>query len=124
MHATIPSRVDQLDWADLESSLSRFGYARTPPILTAAECRGLIDLYAEDRLFRSRVEMARFRFGEGDYKYFAHPLPDAVGQLRESLYPRLAPIANRWWKELGEKTTFPDTLTEAADAVDAAIRGR
>ncbi len=110
MPATIPSRVDSLDWPDLEASLSRSGYARTPPILSAAECRDLIELYPEDRHFRSRIEMARFRFGEGDYKYFAHPLPDTVVQLRESLYPWLAPIANRWWQELGEQTRFPETL--------------
>jgi hypothetical protein len=40
--------------------------------------------------------MARFRFGVGEYQYFASPLPAIVQTLREELYARLAPIANRW----------------------------
>ena len=28
-----------------------------------------------DRLFRSTVDMARHRFGRGQYRYFAEPLP-------------------------------------------------
>ena len=37
-----------------------------PPLLTAAECDELIALYPDQARFRSRVDMARFRFGEGE----------------------------------------------------------
>jgi len=40
--------------------------------------------------------MERFRFGVGDYKYFANPLPEIVTELRTRTYPRLAEVANRW----------------------------
>jgi hypothetical protein len=30
--------------------------------------------------------MGRYRFGEGDYAYFAYPLPPAVERLRRELY--------------------------------------
>jgi hypothetical protein len=66
-------------------------------------------LYDAEHLFRSRIDMKRFRFGEGEYKYFAYPLPPLVHALRESLYPRLAVIANAWAKATGQPEHFPST---------------
>src|SRR5437762_13779268 len=54
--------------------------------------------------------MARYRFGIGDYKYFAHPLPPVVADLRAHAYPPLARIANRWEKSLGARRRYPDDL--------------
>jgi hypothetical protein len=54
--------------------------------------------------------MARHGFGEGEYKYLAYPLPPVVAELRQSLYPRVAPVANRWQSQLGLKPNFPETL--------------
>jgi hypothetical protein len=54
--------------------------------------------------------MGRQRFGEGDYGYFADPLPPLVAALRESLYAHLAPIAGRLSTDLGEPGRFPPTL--------------
>src|SRR5207244_784253 len=92
------ARLAKLDWEAIEQSLGEWGYARTPPMLTADECASLIALYSEESRFRSRVDMARYRFGIGDYKYFAHPLPPVVADLRAHAYPPLARIANRWEK--------------------------
>ena len=101
-----------LDWRDIETSLDDRGFARIPPILTAKECQSLADLYTDDSRFRSRVDMERFRFGAGEYKYFAAPLPPIVQTLREQLYERLAPTANRWAARLktDETREFPATL--------------
>src|SRR5690348_8771322 len=93
---SVQSRVAKLNWSALDQSLCAYGYAQTPAILTPAECRSLVQLYSDDHLFRSRIEMARFRFGEGDYKYFAAPLPAIVQELRTAYYSHVAPIANRW----------------------------
>ena len=109
---SIRGRVDGLDWSELEHSLSSYGYAQSPIVLSAAECESLIRLYPRDELFRSRVEMARFRFGEGDYKYFAAPLPEIVQQLRSAFYPHVATVANRWVDQLGDRQRFPDDLEE------------
>ena len=54
--------------------------------------------------------MERHRFGVGDYKYFARPLPRLVEQLRRHAYPRLVPIANGWAEALGSRDRFPPTL--------------
>lgn len=107
---TIRSRVAGLDWDAIEHSLWDLGWAKTPPVLTPAECEALIAMYAEDRRFRSRVDMARYRFGEGDYKYFGRPLPPLVEALRVHLYDRLAPIASRWEDALGTPARYPAKL--------------
>ena len=98
----------------LAASLDARGYATTGPLLEAAECAALVDLYGEETRFRSRVDMARFRFGEGEYKYFAAPLPEPVAILREALYALLAPVANRWAERLGSRERFPADLAGLA----------
>ncbi|HEU5189476.1 MAG TPA: 2OG-Fe(II) oxygenase [Methylomirabilota bacterium] len=100
-------RCAGLAWDDLAASLDARGYATTGPLLEAADCAALVDLYADEARFRSRVDMARFRFGEGEYKYFAAPLPEPVATLRHALYPPLAPVANRWAERLGARERFP-----------------
>ena len=82
-------------------------------MLSPDDCVALQGLYRDEAKFRSRVDMARFRFGVGEYKYFAAPLPAIVQTLREELYGKLAPIANRWMTRLktnGTAADYPDTL--------------
>jgi hypothetical protein len=98
---SIEDRVQALDWDAISESLWRDGYALTPPVLRTEECRELVETYDLTSLFRSQVVMARFGFGRGEYKYFKYPLPELVQDLREKLYPRLAPLANRWAAEIG-----------------------
>lgn len=85
-----------LDWASIATALDACGFARTPQLLAPAECDELAAMYPDDARFRSRIEMERFRFGVGEYKYFAAPLPGIVQRLRQELYAGLAPIANAW----------------------------
>ena len=110
--SSISKRVQRLDWEALDSALTESGYAQTGPVLTAEECRELISLYPDDARFRSHIDMARFRFGLGDYKYFADPLPGEIQELRHSFYPPLAAIANRWMENLGSHERFPGQLEE------------
>jgi uncharacterized protein len=97
----IGDRLASLDWAGVEASLEAQGFAALPALLDPDECAALARLYPTDERFRSRIDMSRFRFGVGDYKYFAEPLPGIVQALREELYARLAPLANRWSGRLG-----------------------
>lgn len=107
MEMSVQDRLDQLDWKAIEASLWQRGYAKTDQVLTAGECEALIELYGRNELFRSRIDMKRFRFGEGEYKYFTYPLPPIVQALRESIYPRLAVIGNAWAKALSQPESFP-----------------
>ena len=54
--------------------------------------------------------MARHRFGRGEYKYFAYPLPALVEELRQALYVCLAGCANDWMEALSRSGEFPDDL--------------
>ena len=110
MSPSIADRLGGLDWAAIGASLDEWGFARTPSLLTGEECAMLRTFYGEDARFRSRVDMARFRFGVGEYKYFAAPLPPAVEELRLHAYPPLAAVANRWEAALGTRSRHPDSL--------------
>ncbi|HEX2563789.1 MAG TPA: hypothetical protein VHK25_07720, partial [Acidimicrobiales bacterium] len=66
----IADRVDGVPWTDIGAALDDVGVAPTGSLLTVGECRGLIDIYGDDARFRSTIDMARHRFGEGQYRYF------------------------------------------------------
>jgi uncharacterized protein len=102
----------RLDWREIREATDGNGFALIPPILTPAECADLVDLYDNRDRFRNRIDMARFRFGVGEYKYFAAPVPPLVAELREVLYPRVVPIANDWAKALRLGTPFPSDFAE------------
>jgi hypothetical protein len=92
----------------------------TGPLLSTAEAIEIAALYDEDARFRSTVNMARHRFGEGVYRYFAEPFPATVGELKRALYPKLLPIARDWWTKLGRETPWPDDLDEWLQMCHAA----
>lgn len=105
--AGLAARVDALDWADLRAQLDERGFAVTAPLLEGDECAALADLF-DGGTFRSTIDMARHRFGDGRYRYFGHPLPEAIGALRGAFYAHLAPIANDWSRLLGgEPGAYP-----------------
>jgi len=116
----IKQRVSELDWQALEQSLWECGYAKTPPLLSSRECEELVQLYPDDTRFRSRIDMARYRFGIGDYKYFAAPLPETIQELRSGFYAPLASIANRWMEKLGNEERYPSTLNDFLTMVPEA----
>jgi uncharacterized protein len=121
---SIRQRLEALDWPALAESLARWGHARTGPVLTPAECAALAALFGDDARFRSRVHMQRYRYGAGDYAYFAEPLPAQVRELRTHAYRRLAPIANAWMETLREPHRYPPTLDEFRARCHAAGQTR
>jgi len=105
----IAQRVDSFDWSRIEDELAHYGSATLSALLTADECHALSALYPRDDLYRSRVVMERHGFGRGEYKYFAYPLPEVVAALRSTIYPHLAPVANRWNEAMRMATRYPAT---------------
>jgi len=105
-------RVAEADWDAVTAKVNDLGCALLPQLLTPAEAAGLARLYDEVGRFRTTIDMARHRFGQGQYRYFDRPFPEAVEALRQALYPRLLPIARDWWTKLGREPEWPDTLDE------------
>jgi hypothetical protein len=117
-------RVGAIDWFDVEEGLNTYGCAMLHNLLGSEECEALTALYPRDTLFRSRVVMARHGFGRGEYKYFAYPLPPLIGELRTALYPRLAPVANRWNEVMGIDVRYPEAHAEFIERCHAAGQTR
>lgn len=108
----IHRHVSALDWTQIAENLSRDGVALTGRLISDGACDALSKLYDADKVFRSRVVMARHGFGSGEYKYFSYPLPQTIDALRLALYAKLAPIANSWMEAMGLTHRYPETLEE------------
>ena len=109
---SIETRIAGLDWDRITREIDERGWATTGRVLTDGERASLAAAYDDDELYRSRVTMARHGFGQGEYRYFAYPLPPLIHQLRLSLYERLVPLANRWRDALGMGEPFPGNFEE------------
>jgi uncharacterized protein len=96
-----------IDWRTVQDNLDAQGWTILPKLLSRVECDAIAGLYEDDGTFRKRIIMARHGYGRGEYRYFAYPLPPLVERLRTSLYPDLAPIANRWHERMGFDVRFP-----------------
>lgn len=117
---SLAARIESLDWPGLIERLNDQGFATTGPLLSEDECMALTALYDDPAPWRNRVVMARHGFGQGEYRYFKYPLPDIVQTLRETIYPRLAPLANRWQ----QAETFPAAHADYIAACHAAGQSR
>jgi uncharacterized protein len=120
----VQERIAGLDWLRVEADLDAEGSALIERLLTPDECASLAALYPREAAFRSRVVMARHGFGRGEYSYFAYPLPGLVAGLRAAVYPRLAPIANRWHAAMGIGVRFPATHAQFIARCHAAGQTR
>ncbi len=103
----IATRIAALDAQRLAAALDANGYAVVPSLLAAEECATLAKHYDDGTRFRSRVIMARHGYGQGEYQYFAYPLPPLIATLRQALYAQLAPIANRWNETMHIDVRYP-----------------
>jgi hypothetical protein len=105
-------RVSKFDWAAIGEHLWQHGFSRIGVLLSESECRDIQSMYSDPARFRTKIDMARFRFGKGEYQYFRYPLPEVISRLRKALYANLYEIANAWMSALKTDAKFPATLDE------------
>src|SRR4051812_1063127 len=96
MTADLLLRTQSLDWDSINESLLRKGFAITKPFLNEIECASFQKLFSNESLYRSTIDMKRYSFGKGVYRYFKYPLPNEVQLLREEIYEKIAITANEW----------------------------
>ena len=104
--------IESIEWGVQYASLDEKGYTIIPGVLSQQECQQLASLYPNNQLYRATINMQRYRFGKGEYKYFYYPLPTPIQQLRESLYGPLATLANDWMQRLSIEVNFPSQHEE------------
>jgi hypothetical protein len=105
-------------------SLWQRGYGRLGKLLDAKAAEHIRGLYADETKFRSRIDMARYRFGRGEYQYLAYPLPEPIDRLRHDLYAQLAPVAREWMSALSIEAGYPDDLDAFLQTCHAAGQNR
>jgi hypothetical protein len=108
----IVDKITSINWQEITEEMHEKGFAIIPKFLATEQCVELIRNYDNVNAYRKTVVMERYRFGLGEYKYFNYPLPNGIQSIRESVYPKLAPIANAWMKVLNIPMIFPDTHQE------------
>ena len=99
--------LENINWQIATEELSNKGFVTLKSVLSQTQCEELIALY-DKPIYRSTINMARYQFGMGEYKYFNYPLPDIIQFLRTEMYPYLAKVANLWSKLLNINTLFPE----------------
>ena len=113
-----------LNWDQALDGLWTRGYGRVGTVLSQRQCENLRSLYEKSDLFRSRIDMARYRFGRGEYQYFGNPLPDLVEKLRRDLYGPLANTASEWMTALRLPQDYPLELDGFLERCHAASQQR
>lgn len=101
-----------LDWQRIAGNMHEKGYTLAQQVLPHDICDEFIADYDKTDIYRKTVVMERHRFGLGEYKYFDYPLPELIQGVRESFYPKLAPVANGWADRLNLEVKFPDAFEE------------
>lgn len=120
----IKEQLAKVDWQECGDQLNNRGFALVPGLLDQDQCNALCALYDQPDLYRKTVQMERYRFGYGEYKYFDYPLPGMLGELRKTLYPQLAPTANLWMNVLGIEKRFPGSFAELQAQCHAALQNK
>ena len=110
---------------DFDAALRGNGFASVANLLTKAQCEEIRGLYDNQENFRTRIDMARHRFGKGEYQYFRYPLPPVVAALRENPYARVVYSARAWIANSGSKRPSPiGTPISSTSAAPRANRVR
>jgi len=108
----IQQTIAASNWPLIKQQLDSNGYALVKNILSESQCQDLAMDYQKESLYRKTIQMERYRFGKGEYKYFHYPLPPLVQVLRETVYSHLSTVANGWMNKLGIEMQYPANLKE------------
>lgn len=109
---SLSEKLRDINWLAVGAELDARGYAVLKSLLPQVQCAAMADLYQEPARFRKTIDMGRYNFGQGEYKYFSYPLPDDVAELRAAFYAPLSVLANRWNAAMGIEARYPASHAE------------
>ncbi|TLX67105.1 MAG: prolyl 4-hydroxylase subunit alpha [Thaumarchaeota archaeon] len=89
----IEQKINKINGQQIAEEMDEKGYILLSQFLPVKYCKELIDNYGNEDLYRKIINMEKYRFGLGEYKYFKYPLPN---------------IANNWMRLLNLKRQFPN----------------
>jgi hypothetical protein len=112
------------DLSTIHHEVEHQGWAVIQGLLDPEECRTFNDLYDQEAPFRTRIIMARHGFGQGEYRYFAYPLPPRLAQLRRELYSALVSLANGMNERMQLDVRYPDEYEDFLKRCHAAGQSR
>ncbi|AEF40850.1 hypothetical protein AS9A_2403 [Hoyosella subflava DQS3-9A1] len=118
--ASLADRIGSQDWPRLTDEIDAFGCAQSGPLLTDGECAEFVAMWDEADRFRTTVDMAQHRYGQGTYRYFAEPVPEPIMTMRAEFYHRLLPVARSWANRLRDQTQWPDDFADWLSECHAA----
>ena len=116
--------IERIDWQQHSNNLNEKGFSIIPGVLSRAECEHIAGFYSDQHLYRNTIDMRRYRFGMGEYKYFRYPLPPVVQCLREEFYKPLSTIANRWMQVLSIEKSFPSSHQKLIEQCNSQLQNR
>jgi hypothetical protein len=116
--------IETINWHQHRQNLNGKGYTIIPSVLSKEECERITGFYSDENLYRNTINMKRYRFGEGEYKYFSYPLPLVIQALREEFYKPLSAIANSWMQNLSISKQFPETHEKLIEQCHAHAQKR
>jgi len=105
----------KLDRDALYRQINEKGYGIIGNALDEIDSELFRNHFEQGELFRKTVVMERHQYGKGLYRYYQHPLPDFLQEIREDVYELLAPIANQWSRALKLGMEYPESLAEFLD---------
>ncbi len=104
----LANKLAEIDWVKVSDQLTLEGCILIPGLMDGSTCNALSSMFGDDSLFAKTVVMDQPDYGRGVYRYFRTPIPEMVVQLRRTIYPHVARIANHWQELLGKVDRFPD----------------
>lgn len=104
---SIIEHLQAKNWNEITEQINGSGFVIVKDVMSPTQCESLVALYDAENIYRKTVVMERYRFGMGEYKYFNYPLPQLITDIRQTVYPHLAKIANKWMQVLKIDKVFP-----------------
>lgn len=95
---------------DIQKAIYADGFAVAPQVLTAEQTAEIQAFWPQANAFRASIDMVRYNFGKGMYRYFADPLPPLIHSLRRRFYDNALPVANQMMQDLRAPLRYPESL--------------